>query len=90
MVSFLQENLSRRSSTALTQSSIHYINNASIANDGDVQTDFQHCAHTALNQTEAWLQVDFGQSYRINNVKIYYRREGMNALHSYFFSLKKI
>nr|XP_034322834.1 cell death abnormality protein 1 [Crassostrea gigas] len=70
------ENLSRRSSTALTQSSIHYINNASIANDGDVQTDFQHCAHTALNQTEAWLQVDFGQSYRINNVKIYYRREG--------------
>uniref|UniRef100_A0A8W8P080 Fucolectin tachylectin-4 pentraxin-1 domain-containing protein n=1 Tax=Magallana gigas TaxID=29159 RepID=A0A8W8P080_MAGGI len=69
------ENLSRRPTTVLTQSSTYHAQTASIANDGDVQTNEQHCAHTAHNHPKAWLQVDFGQSYSINNVKIYYRKE---------------
>nr|XP_034319365.1 uncharacterized protein LOC109617109 isoform X2 [Crassostrea gigas] len=70
------ENLSRRNTTVLTQSSTYRFNIASIANDGDVQTTEPKCAITALNHTKAWLQVDFGQPYIINNVKIYHRREG--------------
>lgn len=75
LVSFLQENLSRRPTTVLNQSSIYNINNASLASDGDVQTDERHCAHTEANYGMAWLQVDLGQSYRINNVNIYHRKE---------------
>uniref|UniRef100_A0A8W8NW47 F5/8 type C domain-containing protein n=1 Tax=Magallana gigas TaxID=29159 RepID=A0A8W8NW47_MAGGI len=75
-VIFKQENLSRRPTTVLTQSSTYHAQTASIANDGDVQTNEQHCAHTAHNHPKAWLQVDFGHSYSINNVKIYYRKEG--------------
>ncbi|XP_065922302.1 uncharacterized protein [Magallana gigas] len=70
------ENLSRRPTTVLTQSSTYRFNIASIANDGDVQTTEPKCAITVLNPPKAWLQVDFGQPYRINNVKIYPRREG--------------
>lgn len=79
MYLFFKENLSRRQTTVLTQSSTYNINNASIANDGDVQTDERHCAHTEVNYRMAWLQVDLGQSYRINNVKIYHRKE--NGMH---------
>ncbi|XP_065941961.1 multiple epidermal growth factor-like domains protein 6 [Magallana gigas] len=70
------ENLSRRPTTVLTQSSTYNAQTASIANDGDVHTDDLNCAHTAPNNEKAWLQVDFGESYSINNVKIYYRRDG--------------
>lgn len=80
MVFFKQENLSRRPTTVLTQSSTYNAQTASIANDGDVQTDELHCSHTAHNHTKAWLQVDFGQPYMINNVIIYYRREGTYIL----------
>ncbi|XP_065941969.1 uncharacterized protein [Magallana gigas] len=75
-----RENLSRRPTTVLTQSSTYRFNIASIANDGDVQTTEPKCAITALNPPKAWLQVDFGQPYRINNVKIYPRREGDGPL----------
>lgn len=80
MVFFKQENLSRRPTTVLTQSSTYNAQTASIANDGDIQTDEHYCAHTAHNHTKAWLQVDFGQPYIINNVIIHYRREGMNSM----------
>ncbi|XP_065922192.1 uncharacterized protein [Magallana gigas] len=73
---FCYENLSRRPTTVLTQSSTYNAQTASIANDGDVQTDELHCSHTAHNHTKAWLQVDFGQPFMINNVIIHYRREG--------------
>lgn len=80
------ENLSRRPTTILTQSSTYYINNASIANDGDIRPDEQHCAQTANNHTKAWLQVDFGEVHRIPNVRIYHRREGeFNAWKQYRF-----
>ncbi|XP_065922235.1 delta and Notch-like epidermal growth factor-related receptor [Magallana gigas] len=70
------ENLSRRPTTVLTQSSTYNGQTASFANDGNLQTDDLNCSHTAPNNTKAWLQVDFGESYSINNVKIYYRRDG--------------
>lgn len=77
MLYFQQENLSRRTTTVLTQSSTYDGLTASLANDGILKTDFSSCAHTAPNRTKAWLQVDFGQSFRINNVKIYPRRRGI-------------
>lgn len=81
MLSFLQENLSRRPTAVLTQSSTFETSIASKANDGKVELDlYTACAHTALNRRKAWLQVDLGQSYRINNVKIYYRNQGMNCI----------
>lgn len=75
---FCYENLSRRPTTVLTQSSTYRTYIASKANDGKVQLILFKfsCAHTAPDRTKAWLQVDLGQSYRINNVKIYYRSEG--------------
>lgn len=76
---FLQENLSRRPTAVLTQSSTYATNIASKANDGKVKLDWTVCAHTATNRRKAWLQVDLGQSYGINNVKIYYRNQGMNS-----------
>lgn len=80
MVFLKQENLGRRPTTVLTQSSTFRTMTASLANDGNVHTDELRCAHTAPNNTKAWLQVDFGQSYSINNVKIYYRRDGMYCI----------
>lgn len=73
---FKQENLSRKPTTVLTQSSTYIGHKASIANDGDVQTFEPHCTHTAPNHAKAWLQVNFGESYNIHNVKIFYRKDG--------------
>lgn len=73
---FCYENLCRRPTTVLSQSSTYKINNASLANDGNLQTDYINCAQTNTNETEAWLQVDFGHFYSINNVKIRSRNEG--------------
>uniref|UniRef100_K1QWP7 Uncharacterized protein n=1 Tax=Magallana gigas TaxID=29159 RepID=K1QWP7_MAGGI len=84
----IPENLSRRPTTVLTQSSTYHAQTASLANDGDVQTDEQHCVHTANNHTKAWLQVDFGEVHSIHNVKIYHRREGMHCVPFICFILK--
>ena len=70
------ENLSRRGTTTLTQSSTYKTNKASLANDGNKTTTEIYCAHTAPNHTKAWFQVDLGKPYSINSVKIYYRKEG--------------
>ncbi|XP_078329710.1 uncharacterized protein LOC144624176 [Crassostrea virginica] len=70
------ENLSRRNTTLITQSSSYHNRNAKFANDGvNATTEFK-CAHTALNHTKAWLQVDLGTPFRIRSVVIYYRKEG--------------
>ncbi|XP_062613537.1 receptor-type tyrosine-protein phosphatase T-like, partial [Saccostrea cucullata] len=69
------ENLSRRSTTTLSQSSTYH--NASRANDGDRSTTENYCAHTAsINTNRAWFQVDLGKPYSIKSVNIYYRKEG--------------
>lgn len=71
------ENLSRRDTTTLTQSSTYNPNNtASLAKDGDIRTKEHYCAHTAPGSAKAWFQVDLGKPYSINSVKIYYRKEG--------------
>nr|XP_022308467.1 receptor-type tyrosine-protein phosphatase T-like [Crassostrea virginica] len=70
------ENLSRRGTTILTQSSTYLTNNAFLANDGNKTTKEKNCAHTAPNHTKAWFQVDLGKPYNIESVTIYYRREG--------------
>ncbi|XP_065945112.1 uncharacterized protein [Magallana gigas] len=75
---FCYENLCRRPTTVLSQSSTYKINNASLANDGNLQTDYIYCAQTNTNETEAWLQVDFGHFYSINNVKIRSRNEDVS------------
>ena len=60
----------------LTQSTTYYINNATVANDGDLRTEEKYCAQTATGHPIAWFQVDFGRPYNIYSVKIYYRKEG--------------
>ena len=71
------ENLSRRGTTILTQSSTYSPNNtASLANDGNKTTTEKYCAHTATGHDKAWFQVDLGKPYNIDRVTIYYRREG--------------
>lgn len=71
------ENLSKRSTTMLAQSSTYRTNIASLANDGNYETTEDFCAHTAPDHDKAWFQVDLGKHYSITSVKIYYRREGM-------------
>ncbi|XP_062610487.1 uncharacterized protein LOC134272254 [Saccostrea cucullata] len=69
------ENLSRRSTTTLSQSSTYH--DASRANDGDRNITEKYCAHTApIYTNRAWFQVDLGKPYSIKSVNIYYRREG--------------
>lgn len=76
------ENLSRRSATIISVSSIFESYTTSNANDGNLNTTYIFCSHTDLNQTTAWLQVDLGKPYSINHVKIYYRKDGMHILFS--------
>ncbi|XP_078329699.1 uncharacterized protein LOC144624167 isoform X3 [Crassostrea virginica] len=70
------ENLARKNSTVLTQSTTYQYNNATLANNGDLRTTEQYCAHTAPGYDKAWFQVDFGSPFNILSVKIYFRREG--------------
>ncbi|XP_056002221.1 platelet endothelial aggregation receptor 1-like isoform X2 [Ostrea edulis] len=69
------ENLSRRSTTTLSQSSTHYDRFAYYANDNDLRTNYARCAHTDANKSIAWFQVDLGKEYSIKSVKVYYRKE---------------
>ncbi|XP_052692845.1 multiple epidermal growth factor-like domains protein 10 [Crassostrea angulata] len=72
---YCYENLSRRSATIISVSSIFESYTTSNANDGNLNTTYIFCSHTDLNQTKAWLQVDLGKPYSINHVKIYYRKD---------------
>ncbi|XP_062613162.1 uncharacterized protein LOC134274934 [Saccostrea cucullata] len=74
------ENLSKKPTTVLSQSSTYGMGNASYANDGNLNTTESDCAHTAHNQSKAWFQVDLGKPHGIQHVKIYYRREGDGAI----------
>ncbi|XP_078330695.1 uncharacterized protein LOC144624670 [Crassostrea virginica] len=69
------ENLSRRRTTRLTQSSTHYGRKASEGNDGVTDTNYVNCAHTTFEKQKAWFQVDLGKSFSIQRIKIYFRKE---------------
>ncbi|XP_061180785.1 uncharacterized protein LOC133189429 [Saccostrea echinata] len=75
---FCYDNLSRKNTTQLSQSSTYNDRDASLANDGVLRTTEKYCAHTAPWNTNspAWFQVDLGRPYSIKSVKIYYRKEG--------------
>ncbi|XP_061169368.1 uncharacterized protein LOC133178663, partial [Saccostrea echinata] len=70
------ENLSKKPTTIVSQSSLYEKRKATYANDGNLSTKFRYCAHTAVDQAIAWFQVDLGIPHRIKDIKIYYRREG--------------
>lgn len=75
------ENLSRRKTTTVTQSTTFVSDtgfwyNTTLANDGQTNTSDSYCGHTATNQAIAWLQVDLGAYYSIHSVKLFYRNEG--------------
>lgn len=70
-------------STSILLSSYYANNKAYLANDGNVKTTEIYCSYTIIQQTKAWLQVDLGEQYSINNVKIYYRSEGKSELNLY-------
>lgn len=76
----IAENLSRHPTTSALQSSTYGSNIATLVIDGDKRTSEKYCAHTEVNQTKAWLQIDLGKPFNIESVKIFYRNEGM-----YFF-----
>lgn len=78
MLFFFPENLARRSTTIITQSSTYQSHNANRTNDGNTNTKEKYCAHTDTNNnSKAWLQVDLGKEFSIRNVVIFYRDEGM-------------
>lgn len=68
------ENLSRRRTTRLTQSSTHYGRKASEGNDGVTDTNYVNCAHTTFEKQKAWFQVDLGKRFSIQRIKIYFRK----------------
>nr|XP_034321428.1 uncharacterized protein LOC105346260 [Crassostrea gigas] len=70
------ENLCTKNTTSILLSSYYANNKAYLANDGNVKTTERYCSYTIIQHTKAWLQVDLGEQYSINNVKIYYRSEG--------------
>lgn len=74
-ITFIAENLCRNPTTSVMQSSTFRSYNATLVVDGIRRFTEVHCAHTDLNRTKAWLQVDFGQPYSIKSVSIFYRRE---------------
>lgn len=74
--SLLTENLCRKNSTTVLQSSTFVNHKAALAVDGDIRTTDRYCSHTDVNQTVAWFQVDLGKPYSINNVTLYYRKDG--------------
>ncbi|XP_065921745.1 uncharacterized protein [Magallana gigas] len=71
------ENICRRNSTTVLQSSTYDNQQETLAIDGDLRTKYRYCAHTDVNQTVAWLQVDLGKPYSISNVTLYYRKDGL-------------
>lgn len=83
---FIVENLSRKPSTLLTQSTTFQSQGAFLANDGQKSTSYGDCTHTAPNRSSAWLQVDLRKVYTVESVNIYYRNEGL--LFSSFHFLK--
>ncbi|XP_062590339.1 multiple epidermal growth factor-like domains protein 10 [Saccostrea cucullata] len=76
MVAYGEDNLSRRSATKVSLSSVFESWNAALANDGiTTQTDYKRCSHTAHGLPKAWLQVDLKDYFSLKSVKIYYRDE---------------
>lgn len=71
---FIAENLCRQPTTSVLQSSTYNSNIATLVIDGDKRTTEKYCAHTEVNRSKAWLQIDLGQSFNIGSVKIFYRR----------------
>lgn len=65
------ENLSRRKTTNLLQSSTYNGHGAALANDGNQDFKELNCSRTYIHQTQTRLQVDLGKPYSISNVRIY-------------------
>lgn len=66
------ENLCRRPTTVLTQSSTYPKQGVGFANDGNKRSKARCCSRTADKQPKAWLQVDLGQPFSIKNVQLYF------------------
>lgn len=75
VIIFSSENLSRRPTTTLSQSSTFTDRSTSYANDSDLRTRCGYCAMTDPGHSIVWFQVDLGKEYSIKSVKIYYRKE---------------
>lgn len=60
-IAFIAENLSRKHTTKVSQSSTYSDYYATRANDGITATNDAYCAHTTLHKPLAWFQVDLGQ-----------------------------
>ncbi|XP_052692860.1 uncharacterized protein LOC128171168 [Crassostrea angulata] len=72
---YCYENLCRRPTTVLTQSSTYDKHEADFANDGDVTSIKRFCASTDIKRPKAWLQADLGESFSIKSVKLYFAND---------------
>lgn len=71
LVIVLAENLSRKSSTIVSLSSTIGNRFANFASDGSPTTSHL----TDVNKDIVWFEVDLGEPYSINNIKMYYRKK---------------
>lgn len=71
------ENFSRRLIIKLIQSFIYGFLNVDLVNDGVLNIIEKYCVYIVISYIKVWLQVDLGKMFSINNVKIFYRNEGM-------------
>ena len=77
-------------SSNYTESSSH--GNADAAVDGNMDQTWagRSCMHTMqlAMAPEAWWMVDLGSQYRIGNISVWNRKEGMNNIcNSYLFNV---
>ncbi|XP_062613535.1 uncharacterized protein LOC134275277 [Saccostrea cucullata] len=79
------ENLSRRNTTFVSQSSDYTNRYAKYGIDGNTTRKENSCAHTAVNKSEAWFQVDLGEPFSLQTIRIVYRDEGIGNWRPYRF-----
>lgn len=73
-IPFIEENLSRKPTTTLSQSSTYSNYYATRANDGLTTTSGDYCANTAPNHPLAWFQVDLENSQHMECKNILQKR----------------
>ncbi|MES1922824.1 hypothetical protein MHBO_004350 [Bonamia ostreae] len=84
----LAENLSRKNSTIVSQSSTYLTRYANYSNDGKHGTTENECSHTGIGHKKAWFQVDLKEEYSLKSITITYRDEGKK--YSYIYTYRYV
>ncbi|XP_061185079.1 receptor-type tyrosine-protein phosphatase kappa-like [Saccostrea echinata] len=70
---FCYKNLAMKPESYVELSTMLGHNYPARANDGDLRQNILYCSHTDNGQSKAWLRVNLGERYQIQEVKIFYR-----------------